>query len=187
MIITISGRAGSGKSTIAKLVAKKLGLKHFSSGDFMRQMAKERKISLLELSKLAEKDSSIDKELDERQIKFGKEQDDFVIDGRLSAFFIPNADFRIFLDADKKTRAERILRDARAEEKGRSLEDIEERIEEREKSEAKRYKEYYGFDCYDKAKYDFVIDTTSLSIEEVAKKVLGIIRKKKYILKDVNF
>ena len=175
MIITISGRAGSGKSTIAKLVAKKLGLKHFSSGDFMRQMAKEKKISLLGLSKLAEKDRSIDKELDERQIKFGKEQDDFVIDGRLSAFFIPKADFKIFLDADKKIRAERILKDARTEEKGGNLEDIEKKIEEREKSEAKRYKAYYGYDCYDQSKYSYVIDTTSLSIDEVTKRVLDIV------------
>ena len=177
MIITISGRAGSGKSTIAKLVAKKLGLKHFSSGDFMRQMAKEKGISLLELSKLAEKDKTIDKELDERQIKFGKEEDNFVIDGRLSAFFIPNADFKIFLDADKKTRAERILKDARAEEQGKSLKDIEKKIEERERSEAKRYREYYGYDCYDKSKYDFVIDTTNLSIEKVAEKVLGLVNR----------
>ena len=178
MIITISGRAGSGKSTIAKLVAKKLGLKHFSSGDFMRQMAKEKKISLLGLSKLAEKDRSIDKELDERQIRLGKEEDNFVIDGRLSAFFIPKADFKIFLDADKKTRAERILKDARAEEEGKSLKDIEKKIEEREKSEAKRYREYYSYDCYDKSKHDFVIDTTKLSIEGVAEKVLGLVNKK---------
>ena len=39
MIIAISGKAGSGKSTIAKLVAKKLGLKHFSSGDFMLKIS----------------------------------------------------------------------------------------------------------------------------------------------------
>ncbi|MBS3097386.1 nucleoside monophosphate kinase [Candidatus Woesearchaeota archaeon] len=179
MIITISGRAGSGKSTIAKLVAKKLGLKHFSSGDFMRQMAKEKGISLLELSKLAEKDKSIDKELDERQIKFGKEEDNFIIDGRLSAFFIPKADFKIFLDADKKTRAERILKDARTEERGKSLEDIEKKIEERERSEAKRYREYYSYDCYDKSKYNHVIDTTNLAIEEVVKKVLDITQKEK--------
>ncbi len=60
MIITISGKAGSGKSTIAKQLAKKLGLKHYSTGDFMRQMAKDKGVSLLELSRIAEKDKSID-------------------------------------------------------------------------------------------------------------------------------
>ena len=131
------------------------------------------------ISKLAEKDKSIDKELDERQIKFGKEEDNFIIDGRLSAFFIPKADFKIFLDADKKTRAERILKDARTEERGKSLEDIEKKIEERERSEAKRYREYYSYDCYDKSKYNHVIDTTNLAIEEVVKKVLDITQKEK--------
>ena len=46
MIITISGIAGSGKSTVAKLLAKKLNCKHYSVGDFMRQIAKEKNIPL---------------------------------------------------------------------------------------------------------------------------------------------
>ncbi|MCH9028900.1 MAG: nucleoside monophosphate kinase, partial [Bacteroidetes bacterium] len=66
MIITISGKAGSGKSTVAKELARKLELKHYSIGDLMRQMAKEKNISLTELGKLAEKDDSIDKELDKK-------------------------------------------------------------------------------------------------------------------------
>ena len=66
MIITISGKAGSGKSTVAKEIARKLELKHYSIGDLMRQMAKEKNISLSELGELAEKDDSIDKELDKK-------------------------------------------------------------------------------------------------------------------------
>ena len=97
MIITVGGKAGAGKSTAAKNIAKKFGLKHYSSGDFMRQLAKERNITLLELSKLAEKDGSIDTEIDNRQIELGKKEDNFVIDGRLSAYFIPNS-IKIFLD-----------------------------------------------------------------------------------------
>ena len=91
MIITISGIAGSGKSTVAKLLAKKLNYKHYSIGDFMREIAKQRKTTLLELSKEAEKDSSIDKELDQKQIELGKTQDNFVIDSRLGFHFIKNS------------------------------------------------------------------------------------------------
>lgn len=36
MIITIDGPAGSGKSTIAKMLAKKLGVLHFNSGSLFR-------------------------------------------------------------------------------------------------------------------------------------------------------
>ena len=53
MIITISGKAGSGKSTVAKSISQKLNLRHYSIGDLMRAMAREKKISLLELNKLA--------------------------------------------------------------------------------------------------------------------------------------
>ena len=177
MIITISGKAGSGKSTIAKLLAKKLSLKHYSIGDLMRQMAKEKGISLLELSELAEKDESIDKELDEKQIELGKKEKNFVIDGRLTAFFIPKADFKIFLECDDKVRAERILKDERETEKSKDINETIKKIKRREESERKRYKEYYKVDYYKKELYDDIIDTTNLSVGEVLYKVLGIVKK----------
>lgn len=176
MIITISGKAGSGKSTIAKLLAKKLKLKHYSIGDLMRRLAKEKNISLLELSRLAEKDSSIDKELDKKQIKLSKE-DDFVIDGRLTAFFIPNADFKIFLECKDKVRAERILKDKREAEKSKDLNETIKKIKKREDSERKRYKEYYNVDYYKKGLYDLVVDTSDLSVDEVIEKIIERVEK----------
>ena len=175
MIITIAGKAGSGKSTIARGIARKLNLKHYSSGDFMRGMAKEKGISLAELGKIAEKDESIDKEIDERQKKLGKEEDDFVIDGRLSAFFIPKADFKIFLDCDDEVRAKRILGDDRGTENTNDIKETEEKIKKREDSEAKRYKEYYGFDYCDKNNYTVLIDTTELTPEQIVEKILKLV------------
>lgn len=176
MRIVIGGRAGSGKSTIAKLVAEKLNLKHYSMGDIQRQTAKELGISLLELSKREEKNPEIDKELDNKQKELGEKDDNFVIDGRLSAFFIPNST-KIFLDADEKTRAERILKDNRETEKTSDINKTIEEMNEREESENKRYEEYYNIDCYDKSKYDFVIDTTNLTIEQVTDKVIEAVKK----------
>ena len=176
MIITISGIAGSGKSTIAKLVAKKLKLKHYSSGDLMRQIAKEKGISLLKLSKVAEKDKTIDKELDERQIKLGEEQDNFVIDGRLSAFFIPDAKFKIFLDCSVEAGAKRILKDQRQGDNAKNVNEMVKKIKQREESEQKRYKKYYAFDAYNKKNYDFVLDTTNIGIDEVLEEMLKVIK-----------
>ncbi len=178
MRITLNGKAGSGKSTVSKLLAEKLGLKHYSSGDFMREMAKEKGITLAELSKQAEQDSgAIDKEIYERQKELGKKEDNFVIDGRLSAFFIPNADFKIFLDSDEEVRVKRIFGDKREMESAKDLEELEEKLKKREASEVKRYKQYYGFDCYDKSNYDFIIDTTKLTVEETADKIIELIKK----------
>jgi len=171
MIITISGKAGSGKSTVAKELARKLDIKHYSIGDLMRQMAKEKNISLTELGKLAEKDDSIDKELDKKQIEL-KNEDNFVIDGRLTAHFIPNANVKVFLDCDDKVRAERILKEERKDEDSKDVDEIVEKIKAREQSERKRYKQYYDVDYYDERLYDLVVNTTSLSVEEVVNKIV---------------
>jgi len=174
MIITISGKAGSGKSSVAKKLARKLKLKHYSIGDLMRKLAKEKNMSLNELSKLAEKNDSVDKELDKKQIEL-KNEDNFVIDGRLTAFFIPNADLKVFLDCDDEVRAQRILRHDREEEKSADINDTINKIKQRESSERKRYRKFYHVDYYDKNLYDLIIDTTNVNIngvvEEIIKKV----------------
>jgi len=175
MIITISGKAGSGKSTVAKEVAKKLNLKHYSIGDLMRQIAKERNMSLIELSRLAEKDSSIDTELDRKNIEL-REEDNFVIDGRLTAYFSPYAELKVFLDCKDKVRAERILNDKREEEKSRNINALIKTIRQREQSERKRYNNLYNIDCYDKKLYDLIIDTTNLSVNEVVEKIIKAVK-----------
>ena len=171
MIITISGKAGSGKSTVAKEVAKKLNLKHYSIGDLMRQIAKEKNMSLIELSRLAEKDRSIDTELDKKNIEL-REEDNFVIDGRLTAFFSPYAELKVFLECKDKVRAERILNDKREEEKSRNINALIKKIRQREQSERKRYKNLYDVDYYNKKLYDLIIDTTNLSVKEVVEKII---------------
>lgn len=182
MIITISGTAGSGKSTIAKILANKLKFKHHSTGDFMREMAKERNISLEDLGRIAEGDRSIDTALDKRQIELEKKEDNFVIDTRLGFHFIPSS-FKIFLDAELKTRAQRIWRDIkvknlRKEERAETLREIIDGIRTREKSEKARYKKYYNLDPYDQKHYDLVLDTTNITAEEAADKIVEFVKEK---------
>ena len=174
MRITISGTPGSGKSTVAKMLAKKLGYKHYSMGDFQREIAEERKISILELSKLEEEDQSIDQEVDQRQIALGREEDDFVIDSRLGYHFIPKS-IRVYLDADFETRAKRIMADTIRKENNVTLESTKEAIQTREASEKKRYKEYYDQDPNDRKNYDLIIDTTDISAEEAVEKIMKFI------------
>ena len=176
-IITIGGKPGSGKSTVAKLLAKKLNYGHYSSGNFMRDLAEERKISLLELSRIAEKNKSIDQEIDERQIELGRKEDNFVIDARLGFHFIPNS-IKIYLDADFEERAKRILADKIRKEQNIDLQSTKENMKTREESEKKRYKGYYDIDPNDQGYYDLIIDTTSLTPEQAVDKILEFIKNK---------
>ncbi len=176
MILTISGMPGSGKSTVAKLLAKKLGYKHYSTGDFMGELAMKRGMSVLELGRLAEKDQSIDKQLDDRAKKLGMEETDFILDARLGFHFIPHS-IKLFLDVDPDVGAQRVFTDLRLDEKeNTSLEATRLNLQKRIESERLRYRKYYGVDCYDKKHYDLVVDTTKRTPEEVVQRIVEEIK-----------
>lgn len=107
MIISFSGVPGAGKSTIAKMLAQKLGWPRYYMGGLRRQKAKERGMTLEEYNKLGETDPSTDLEVDRYQEKLGKEKDDFIIEGRTSWYFIPHS-LKIYLDVDLNKGSERI-------------------------------------------------------------------------------
>jgi predicted cytidylate kinase len=174
MKITISGMPGSGKSTVSKIVAERLGLKLYSVGDFMRDIAKTRGMSLIELSKIAEKDRRIDDELDDRQIRL-RNEDNFVMNSRIGFHFIPDS-IKIFLEVDTKKAAERILKDKREEETAATAEEMQKEIERRMKSESTRYKKYYDIDLFDKSNFDLVIDTSNITAAAVADKIVEFVK-----------
>jgi cytidylate kinase len=168
MIITISGSAGSGKSTIAKYLAKKLNWQRYYIGGLRRKKAKDLGMTLSEYNKLGEKDPRTDIEVDEYQKEIAAKEDNFIMEGRTSWYFIPNS-IKIFIETDEKTGAKRIFLDLeenkdRNEGNGlRTEKDVLESVQERVKSDKKRYKKYYGIDVYDKKNYDYVINTSNLS------------------------
>ena len=175
MKITISGKIGSGKSTIGKFLAKKLGLKHYSTGDFMRQIANEKGKTLLELSKIAENSDEIDRILDERQMSLGETEDDFLIDARLGFYFIPDS-IKIFLDVDINEAAKRIYAEKRLDETNLSLKNTIENIKTRQASEKNRYEKYYRIDVNDKSNFDIWIDTSNKCPEEIVEIILSEIK-----------
>lgn len=176
MIITISGIAGSGKSTAAKSLAKKLGYKHYSIGDFMRELAKEKGMTLLELSREAEKNNVVDKELDNKQIELGKTEDNFVIDSRLGFHFIPNS-IKVFLEVDLNEAAKRIFSEKRKHEQYKDINESVEKIKTRINSEDKRYKEYYNINYQDRKNYDIIINTTKTTPEEVVEMIIKNLKR----------
>lgn len=176
--ITISGEAGSGKSTVADIIANKLKIKRHSTGDYMRTMAAARGVTIIELNKIGETDPSIDRELDDWQKKLEKKKDEaFVLDSRLGYHFISSS-IKIFLEADISVRAERIYNDQRLVEENTTLKKTIENIKKRQQLERERYKEKYGIDYLDFSKYDLVLDTTKMSPKEVAERIILFVTKK---------
>ena len=178
VIITISGSPGAGKSTVAKLVAKKLRLKHYSIGDFMRELAAERKIWFPRFTEIAKTDARVDKILDERQIKLGKTRDNFVIDSRLGYYFIPNS-IKIFLYVHEKESARRLYELHREGEKYHSIKEALKYIKKRKRAERMRYKKYYNITFPRKGDFDFVINTSRIPAVKVADIIVSIVRNSK--------
>ncbi len=179
MIITIHGQAGSGKSSISKLLAKRLRYKRYSVGDLRRQIAKKHKLTISQLNKLGERHDWTDKEPDQLQKKLGKQRKNFVIDGRTCFYFIPHS-FKVYLHADIKMRAKRVFKDERKAERFRSIKDAEKALLERDRSDRLRYRKYYRLDINKMRHYDLVIDTTSLTKRQIVEKIMKA--KKKYRL-----
>ncbi len=171
MIITIYGHPGSGKSSVAQELARRLGLKHYSVGVLRRRIARQRGMTIDQYNRLGETSDETDREADEYQVRLGREEDDFVIDSRLGFHFIPQS-FKVRLDVDPRVGAERILDAHRGEQQAerqyRSVEEVLRGNEARNASDRKRYQMYYGINPEDADHYDLIVDTSDKTIDEVA-------------------
>ena len=177
-IITISGDLGSGKTSLAKCLVSKMGYETFSAGDVYRKLAADKGISVVELNKIAEKDRSIDTELDGIITEIGKTRDNLILDSRVAWYFIPNS-FKIKLVVSSRVAASRVMRDmgTRASEKYKDLEDCAAQLKERKKSEIARFREFYNADIRDDANFDLVINTNEVTPAEVCSTVMEALGK----------
>ncbi|MFX0029375.1 MAG: (d)CMP kinase [Candidatus Hermodarchaeota archaeon] len=173
MIVTISGLHGTGKSTIGKLVAKRLGIKYYSTGQAFRDLAKEMNLSLEEFTTYVEKNPEIDKRLDDK-INEIAQKGNIIIDSQLSAFILKSiADLKILLTCPLEIRVQRMTE--------RDKTNYNKKLNEthiREESELKRFKNLYNFDLNDSEAYNLIIDTSNLNIEEVVDIILNEIKKR---------
>jgi predicted cytidylate kinase len=178
MIITISGTPGSGKSSVGKELAKKLGYQFFSGGDMRGKYAVEKGLTIDELNKLGEEDPSTDKDIDEQIKEMGEKEDNFIMDSRTAWHFIPKS-FKIYLTVDEKTGSERIFqhqqeKGARPDEKKyESPEEVLEETKARQESDKKRYQKWYGFDHTKTENYDLVVDTTTSNVNKIVEEILS--------------
>jgi CMP/dCMP kinase len=167
-VVTISGLPGTGKSTVAQLLHKRLGLRYVYSGEIFRALAQKHGMSLEHFGSFCEEHPEIDRELDDYQIKVLKEGN-VLLEGRIAGFLAVQTGVpadKILLTADLDTRVNRIIKREQGDYAKRRQEIIT-----REACEAARYKKFYGIDVNDSSIYDIIVDTAHLSPEEIVDKI----------------
>jgi cytidylate kinase len=178
LVVCICGPSGAGKGTLAQHVSEKLGIARHSAGDFFREIAEEKNLTVEQLSKQANKQTDI--KVDQKTLEKGLKED-CVIESRISAWILGEyADMTIYVTADLEERAKRVMQDTetRKAEKTGKLKDVKQRIKQRDKDNRQRYKEYYGIDMKDTSIFDMVIDNTKMNVEEQNKLVTKALKKK---------
>jgi CMP/dCMP kinase len=180
-IITIAGVPGSGKSTTAKNVAKKLSYSHFSSGDLFREVAAEHGVDIATINQIAESQDDIDFKVDQKLRDMGTTEKDLVIDSRTAFHWIPQS-FKVYLKLDIDIASERVFRQiqfgGRKSQTAANQQEVRVDIETRMTSELKRYGILYDLDYTEEDHYDLVIDTNLYTVEEVSEMILAAYTEK---------
>src|SRR5574341_1377364 len=170
MLITISGLPGSGKTTVARLLSQRLGIRHIYAGDLYRKEAEARGLSLEAFNQLSEDDHSIDRELDAKMAEYAR-RGGVVLEGRLAAFLAlqERADaLKVWLTASDEVRAQRV-----SQREGGDKRALLRVNDERQRSDAKRYRDIYGFDLNDTSIYDLILISDTQQPEALAKQILA--------------
>lgn len=218
-IVALDGPAGSGKGTVTKILAKKLGLVNIDTGAMYRCVALEmlnKNIELNDLEKIKDLLNSINikleenknkqvvllngqdvsdeirsnkvtkvvsqvssiKEIREKLVEMQREMaktKDIIMEGRdITTVVFPNADVKIYLDADLEERAKRRFE----QNKKKNIESTYEQVlnDMKARDENDKNKEFGALKI---AKDAIVIDSSKKSINEVVSEISKIVKKKK--------
>ncbi len=162
-MIVLSGKAGSGKSTVGKALAEKLGWAFDSVGNYTRAYAKAQYgLEINQFQDLCKKKPEIDKMIDESFIARCKKTPDLVIDWRLGFKFLPNA-YSVYLDVPDHVAVQRI-QDRQDEFKGVDEVSVLSIMSQRNMAMRTRFLDLYGADFTDPSSYTLTINTGDLNI-----------------------
>ena len=168
--ISLAGDLGSGKSTVGKILSRKLGAEVYSTGTIQRQIATEMGMTTLQLNQYMETHPEIDGKIDDGLRALEHSEKNLIIDSRMAWHVVPSS-FSVYMAADPFVSAERILKAGRESEPFSTVEEAVASISDRRKSEMFRYSRLYGVNIKDLENYDYVIDTSYIPPETVAEHI----------------
>jgi len=169
LIITLGGLPGSGKTTVARILADKLKMEYINAGDIFRNLAAKKGMTLEEFGFFAERNPNIDKAIDKKLLEIAR-RDNVILEGRLAGIMLELNDveaLKVWLEAPLDVRVKRIS--------GRDIKSMEASLADtqvREKSEWDRYYNIYHVDIRDLSVYNLVIKTQDRTPEDIADEII---------------
>jgi cytidylate kinase len=172
VVICVCGMAGCGKSTVAKRLAEKYGLRYFSGGNALKALALEAGYKPTEIGwwETAEgmkflqqrmSNPKFDWNVDEKLLELAK-QGNVVLDSWTMPWLLKEG-FKVWLDASYRVRVKRI-----AERDGIKVEKALKVLKEKDKKTRVIYKDLYGFDLgNDFSPFNLILTTDELDADEV--------------------
>lgn len=180
IVICICGMTGCGKSTVAKKLAEKYGLRYLSGGNALKALATEAGYKPTEVGwwetdegmKFLQhrmEDPRFDKKVDEKLVELAK-KGNVVFDSWTMPWLLKKG-FKVWLEASSDARARRV-----ASRDGISVEKAYEILREKDEGTRVIYGELYGFDLGgDFSPFNLILDTNNLGVGEVFRAVCLVV------------
>ena len=183
--IAVDGPAGSGKSTVAKMVAKRLGIIYVDTGAMYRTVAlfcTEKGIALADeaavVAALADLQMKIvPEEGGQRMVELQQEmarEHSVIMDGRdIGTVVLPDAEVKIYLDAGVEERARRRVGELQEKGETADFEEIKKMILERDYNDMHR-----AHSPLKRAADAVSLDSTGMGIDAVLHAILDIVAER---------
>ena len=142
-------------------------------------MAAEKNLSIEQFYAQLKDDPAMEQAVDKRQATMMREHNDLIVQGRVAWYFAQQSTFpvlNILLTVAPTVGAQRS--GEKKENAGKTADEMVIATADREKMECERYTMLYGIENHlDPTHYDFILDTTLFTEQEVFDKVISAIRK----------
>lgn len=168
--ITISGKICTGKTTLLKDLQKKLNWPIFMTGKLFREYVANSKLSL---EKVEEQNEILTKKIDFQVRDLINKPGNLIVDGWMSGIMadkLPNV-LKVLLICKDDIRYQRF-----SNREGISFDEAKKRVEERQSNWLNKLSKIYKRnDFVDPKNYDLIVDTSSISSQEVLEKVISTV------------